>query len=82
MNDRELSNRILQRWARRETPRYGEVPDARASIRSLTSEDIRGFDNQGLFYDQSDELIPGVDPEPSNSANFRWASNSGYAPLL
>lgn len=79
---RDLTQQILKRWAQRETPRHDEVPDERSYVRSLDAEDIRSFDNQGLFYDQSSELIPGIDPEPSSSANFRWSANSGYAPLV
>ncbi len=79
--ERELMERALRRWGQREIPKRGETPDARPAVRALDGEDVHVFDNQALFYDQSDQLIPGID-NPGTSASFRWTANSGYGALF
>ncbi len=81
---KELLRREVQRWGRREIPRHGETRDARSPVRSLDSEDEHARDNLALFYDQSLQLIPGIDGPPpigGASLNHQWPGNSGYASM-
>ena len=54
-----LRRRVEQRA--RHARRFGEVSLQRPAVRSLEGEDDAGVENQGIFRDQSDETVAGVD---------------------
>ncbi len=59
--EKELLQKQIRAWARRETARHGETRDARPAIRSLQSEDEHPLDGNLRFYDQSNDTVAGVD---------------------